>query len=210
MHQHRLNYRAKLAPCPATNTPFSNYSLPMLQARTLKCPDGYALIYSAGPPVIGPYCANPWAETDPGKCPGCKGGVEKGNPIDVGSGNKRQRESDYRAGGASPLGFTRYFNSWLATAIGTSPASASGALPPTRVGLAWTADYFQSIRYYAEGTYASAFVIRPTGERIAFNESGGVFQPSADVDYTLTAQRDLSGAITGWTLKSGHRCHGDL
>ena len=201
-HQHRLRYKAKLAPCPATNSPYSNYNLNMLQARTIKCPSGYTRIYSAGPPVIGPYCANPWGEADPGKCPTCKGGVDKGNPIEIGSGNKRQRESDYHAGGASPLEFTRYFNSWLAGAIGAAAEPATGALPPTPVGLAWTADYFQSIQYYDEGTVTSAFIFRPNGERIVFNESGGLFQPSEDMDYALTPQRDSFGTITGWTLKT--------
>lgn len=187
MHQHRLNYRAKLSPCPATNTPFSNIYLPMLQTREIKCPSGYTRIYSAGPPVIGPYCANPWVEADPGKCPDdCKGGVTKGNPIEIASGNKRQRESDYRASGASPLEFSRYFNSWLASAIGASAATATGALPPTRVGLAWTADYFQSIQYYDEGSIATAFAFRPEGERIPFNESGGLFQPAGDMDVPRT------------------------
>ena len=203
MHQHRLNYRAKLGACPATNTPFSNYYLPMLQERTIKCPSGYALIYSAGPPAIGTLLREkPWAVADPGKCPGCKGGVTKGNPIEIVSGNKRQRESDYRASGASPLGFSRYFNSWLASAIGTTAASASGALPATRIGLAWTADYFQSIQYYDEGAVASAFVFRPDGERFPFNESGGVFQPSADVDFTLTAQRDLAERLPAGRSKA--------
>ena len=38
-------------------------------------------------------------------------GINQGNPIQVGSGNKYQVESDYQGTGPMPLAFTRYYNS---------------------------------------------------------------------------------------------------
>jgi YD repeat-containing protein len=198
-HQHRIEYQAKQTPCPATGFPISTTYVHILQDRSVnRCAKGYTFIYEAGPPVIGPYCAKPWVDVDPAKN-SCKGGVSRGNPCEVGSGHKRQRENDYRAGGVSPLGFSRYYNSWISRA-----GPLSGALPAASVGFGWTADYFQSIRFYPEGAIATAFAFRPDGERIAFNEVSGSFVASNDMDVVLSAQRNGSGAIIGWTLKTAH------
>jgi RHS repeat-associated protein len=167
------------------------------QHRDIKCPKGYTLVYEAGPPVVGPYCALPAIEADREKSTGsCKvGQIRKGDPCDIGSGNQYEAELDYAGSGSFPLRFERHYNSWLALAYPPSSTDRWRAL-----GHGWTADYLQKIVHSHFGSHETVSVFRPDGQRLMFKPSGANFIADADVNLRLTAQRDGSGAITGWVL----------
>src|SRR5690554_6749996 len=76
-----------------------------------------------------------------------------GNPIHLGTGNKFQRELDYRSGGPDPLSFSRYYNSSL-------PDSPFGG---------WRHTYSRSVDFNPD-TYGENMVVlhRPEGQQLAF------------------------------------------
>ncbi|MGH8613904.1 MAG: DUF6531 domain-containing protein [Gammaproteobacteria bacterium] len=73
------------------------------------CPDGYKVtyLYPQGSPVLAckrvPEKPNPLKQER--NCPAA------GNPINLASGNKYQRDSDYRGTGPFPLVFERHYSS---------------------------------------------------------------------------------------------------
>jgi YD repeat-containing protein len=192
-HQHRLKFLSIVYnnSAPMCGITWADYSTTILVTRSVVCPVGYTLIYEAGPPVVGPYCALEWDKVDEHKCPGgCGSGqVHKGNPGEVASGNKRQIETDY----TGVLPFERRYNGLTAkTSHWRWPALGKG----------WTADYFQRVDRAAHGGFDTAYVFRGDGRTLAFNASGTAFVAPVDVNISLTAQRDGSGNITGWTLEA--------
>jgi RHS repeat-associated protein len=196
--QHHLTFditeRSDQAPACATTF---GYGRAVLQDRTLKCPVNYTRIYEAGPPTVGPYCALPWDWMDPEVNVGLSCGPEKGNPCQIGSGNKVQRELDYVGPGPLPLKFERYYNSLVAGWY-----RADSRWRPLGVG--WSGTYLQKIERTAIGSLETAFAYRPDGRRLSFNASGLAFTPPPDVEMVLQAQRDTAGTITGWTLTTEH------
>jgi YD repeat-containing protein len=147
------------------------------------------------------------------------------NPINVGAANKFRAEADYRAGGSSPLGFTRYYNSFpqnasfshhyrdtnFEAAFGTSaygglsaqPSEGSGRykrLGLGAVGVGWRHAYQRSIAREVGTLLTSAYAYRPDGRVLAFTKSAGVWHAQLDVEARLTEILDGGGAQTGWKL----------
>jgi YD repeat-containing protein len=179
------------------------------RVRSVFCPTvPGSITYSAGPPVVGPYCAPPpppisQVPENPSKVVGCNrpanvsstpnsggadagsGSVIAGNPCDVSHGNKYQRETDYAGSGNNPLKFVRSYNSLAAY----QPQYWQGLLQP--FGVAWMASYFQSINLVSvtdsTTTYTAAYALRPDGRILTFNLYQGAFVPDADVADVLVA-----------------------
>ncbi len=147
------------------------------RSRVLVCPDGY--FQDTSPQ--GTLCY---------KYPPCKTCV--GNPVDVGNGEKRQRETDYAAGGGG-LEFTRHYNSagyW----------SLTSRLPVTTD--VWRHTYSAAVHAFPAGGAATAAVVRPQGEVRFFNASGVEMQNWDGAAYRLQKLVDGGGALTGWKLTS--------
>jgi YD repeat-containing protein len=127
------------------------------------------------------YCAisyfDPW---DPpknrGDCPNCMG-----NPINVGTGNKFQRETDIASAGEGSLEFVRVFNS-------VGPYLSSG------LGPQWTHSYSRYL-FFRGASEIGAF--RADGKRLLFTPTNGVWASDLDVPFQLVQ----SG--TTWLLTTG-------
>lgn len=112
--------------------------------------------------------------------PAC--GIGVGNPINVATGNKFQREEDYVGTGPFPLRLTRYYNSFD---IGREGA---------QFGIGWRGEYQRAIEYFGDGGQALAFAYRANGKVLTFKQSGAMFIGDADL-----AER-LYQDIDGWRL----------
>ena len=108
------------------------------------------------------------------------------NPINSGTGNKFQIESDFSGNGL--LSFMRYYNS--------APDTFTHAF-----GLHWTNTYTRIVRHSSE-TPTTAVVLRADGRASTFTLSGGIWTSAAHVEATLTRQVDGSGNTTGWTYQA--------
>lgn len=138
---------------------------------------------------------------------------EVGNPINVATREKIQRDTDYRS---ATLEFTRlYRNSILA------PEMESAKLAVWRHNYARTITSFSttgslyaaplprryaymSPRGWPDGppSLTGAFVIRQDGSRLYFESTsqGNVWSTDSDTNYSLSSERDGSGNILSWTL----------
>jgi YD repeat-containing protein len=142
------------------------------------CPCGY--VYTSGSCVLNPtlFSTNACGAVAPDpKNHGdqCPGGLQVSNPINAGTGNKYQRESDYTGSGPFPLGLVRYFN---------SQANQSGI-----AGSNW--NLFSRLTVVS-GT--SVTVTRADGRVLAFSLVSGQWQADADV------QERLVPTGSGWQL----------
>ncbi len=103
-----------------------------------------------------------------------------GNPINIGTGNKYQLETDYQGAGDFPLIFQRTYNS-DPSAVSISFGANSG----------WRHSYERSISI----TSSSAVVVyREDGKAFNFNLVSSVWKPDADVNL------QLSSSSSGWQL----------
>ncbi|PPD02364.1 MAG: hypothetical protein CTY29_13150, partial [Methylobacter sp.] len=102
----------------------------------------------------------------------CKrvGFTATGNPINQGTGNKLQLETDYTAPGLSPLAFQRYYNS--------TPIAISN-----RMGINWQFSYARSINVIDT---QNAKVIRDDGKAYQFRKIYDVWLADLDVMDKLT------------------------
>lgn len=89
-----------------------------------------------------------------------------GNPIQPGTGNKRQEDIDYAGAGAFPLMFTRTYNSAL------------------QLGREWKSNWNRSITYVAAGSTQKATINRPEGS-YTFTWNGSAWISDSDVNYKL-------------------------
>src|SRR5579885_1851182 len=96
-------------------------------------------------------------------------------------GNKILAEPDFKAGGESPLRFTRVYNT-----------SIVAATDPTLL-LGWMHNYAMSVN--SNTNYA--LVSRPDGKAYGFNLVGSSWTPDADVSDKLI-QLTSGGVVTGW------------
>ncbi|WP_197338044.1 DUF6531 domain-containing protein [Ralstonia solanacearum] len=121
----------------------------------------------------------------------CSPQSDCGNPINVGVGNKHQREVDYVGGGRFPLRIERTYNSNSISAAGFGPG--------------WRLSYRQQIAYTAPASGSSvdtAVLLRSDGKQYFFSRTGGVGSPwvtDADVTGTLVSLGNAS-TPTGWAF----------
>lgn len=132
--------RAQIASNPDGSVSVDTYEGPASDVSGLPVTN-HVLVKNEGPP-------------DPTSC--------IGNPINAGTANKYQAETDYRARGAFPLELARHYN---------SQSTLSGEL-----GANWTA--------FAKLTNIGANSLnaqRPSGRILSFNLLNGLWQPDADI-----------------------------
>lgn len=187
----------------------------ILRNREHRCPRGYNL-------AIAGFCYRQWL--DPTKnngkpCPPC------GNPINAGTGNKYQEETDYIAAGTFPLTFKRHYNSHLRTtdshpglfnytthAVGGPTAHTKlflvsedngdrfKVLAMDSVGQNWRHHYQRAIDVatLVDGatTLTTAYAYRPDGRVLVFNLYNGQYVATTDISDRL---EQLGG---GWKLTS--------
>jgi RHS repeat-associated protein len=104
-----------------------------------------------------------------------------GNPINAGTGNKFQSETDYQGAGLFPLAFTRNYN---------SQSDWNGG-----IGQQWLA---HGSLVLASPT--SAVVTLTDNRTLAFNLVNGQWQAAADAKEMLAELKDGNGATSGWEL----------
>lgn len=157
---------------------------------------GNTVIFSAGaaskipqscPSGTIPYLGRCEVDTPKGKgtCPDCD--LKSGNPANIATGNKYQREPIYRAASGG-LALVLSYNSQLGASY-----FQSGPF-----GKRWSAPYFARVRDSGQGILA---VERPDGRELEFRApaSGNLFV--ADADVTDKLERLLSGTtLLGWNL----------
>jgi len=105
-----------------------------------------------------------------GKPPLCSSG---GNPINIGTGNKYQPETDYQGAGDFPLVFERTYNS-----------DASTVSERLGTGSGWRHSYERSITSAANSSLATAY--RADGSAYDFTLTGNNGSPAADVNLKLS------------------------
>jgi RHS repeat-associated protein len=127
---------------------------------------------------------------DPKNSGSCDDNCE-GNPINPGTGNKFQIETDYAVAGPSALKFGRTYNS-------------TASLNSGRLGSRWRGTYDRSITVTKAGTAIStvvpAMAFRHDGKIFMFDYVGGSFVPTGDVVERLVVLTNGSGQITGYTF----------
>ncbi|MDD1620175.1 MAG: DUF6531 domain-containing protein, partial [Methylococcaceae bacterium] len=121
--------------------------------------------------------ATPLKNTGQPSCP-----LSAGNPINIGTGNKYQPETDYQGGGDFPLTFECVYNSDTST-FSEGFGTASG----------WRHSYERSIVSTANTSLVVAY--RHDGRAYNFSLVGSGWLPVADVNLRLSGS-----ASTGWQL----------
>lgn len=142
---------------------------------------------SGGPGSGGPGSGGPGSGAPGSAGPGGNplGGNCVGNPINPGTGNKYQNETDYSGRGATgTLSFTRHYHS--------DPFGTSDTL-----GSSWRSGFDRSVSFAINST-SQVFVSRPDGALLRFVLQAGAWKPDADVPDRLAASTDSAGAISGW------------
>ena len=139
--------------------------------------------YNLSQVPAGGYCEGAIEpEKNTGDCDICP----VGNPINQGTGNKFQTETDYQANISGGLNFRRYYNSQV-------------TLLPGQFGKKWTADYFQHITFTLDKSNAS--IRRPDGRLLRYRIISGYAYPiGSDVVFRPTKLEE-NGVITGWQLR---------
>lgn len=149
-------------------------------------------IYCGGKWEVHEYHKYPvvWALPPPEKNSGpmtCKTrGSQVGNPINIMTGNKYQREVDV-VGGEAGLEFVRHYNSL-------------GINPDVGLGPGWTHTYARSVDNDV-ATYGGHVVQvnRPEGGFVTFRKKFDGTWMADDTASRLERQLDTSGEIVGWT-----------
>jgi len=109
-------------------------------------------------------------------------GVCRGNPINLGTGNKLQTEVDYVSVESFPLRMERYYNS-----VGAAEAS---------LGTNWTHYYHRLITESVPNV--EVVVTRPTGTALLFRLQNGEWQSDSDVTSRLEQLFDGASVFSGW------------
>lgn len=118
---------------------------------------------------------------DPSKAPGANRTCV-GNPCDPATGNKYQKEVDYRGAGPLPLVFERHYSS-------LQPRLAN-------IGRQWRHTFDRQIIPLLFTGANSARAIRPDGKEFLFSESGSVWLAEADVPQKLERLPDNTWRLT--------------
>ncbi len=121
--------------------------------------------------------------------------AQRGDPIDIASGNVYEEVTDYSTVGTNPLAFTRYYNSM-----------GSADTPATALGRNWRSNYD---RYLRNVTANEVDAERADGKIITFINVSGTWTPDTDVDATLTNSgstytfTDHDDTVETYTVTSG-------
>ena len=108
-----------------------------------------------------------------------------GNPINSGSGNKFQIETDYQQSSFA-LALLRIYNG--------NPQVVSDPI----FGAQWRHSYQRSVRLNSNASISTAYVSRDNGRVYFFTLSGSTWLPDANVTDLLEQLHDGSGNLTGW------------
>ena len=145
-----------------------------------KCAPGY-ILSNGSCALVEPALQNCTTQPKPSKTRGKPriGACHEGNPCDVATGNKYEREVDYAPTSPDGLSYVRYYNSDTFT-------------PAGRLGLNWRDEFdrqllFTDMKPVAKIAYRpiQALVYRPDGKIITFNINGSTFT-AADPDTVET------------------------
>ncbi len=112
----------------------------------------------------------------------CPNNIDFGNPINAGTGNKWQHETDL-PGGAFALSFDRYYN-------------ASTIANSSDLGAGWTHAYSRSSTVQSSGTWVT--IRRNDGKEYNFSQSAGLWVTDADVPDHLEELKDSANLRIGW------------
>jgi YD repeat-containing protein len=118
----------------------------------------------------------------PPKSNGPTCGVDVANPINAGTGNKWQHETDLPVD-AFGLGFDRYYN-------------ASTTASPSPLGAGWRHAYTRSSTLQASGALVT--IRRNDGKEYNYKLSAGLWIADADVPDRLEELKDSANVRTGW------------
>ncbi len=189
----------------ASDTDYPNptgYTCPVTFSGGVGCVNGnsagstYATIIGPNPSSFAPidpesqgspfyHCSVHFSGPDPRKnkgtppCPDCGNPPLNSNPVNLGTGNKFQKEVDVAPQGEGGLGFYRVYNSMY-------PGMSN-------MGNGWTHNWGRSVRMMATN---EAHAFREDGSIFTFQLSGGNWYADSGVPETLSGN-----ASAGWTLK---------
>jgi RHS repeat-associated protein len=105
-----------------------------------------------------------------------------GDPINVGTGNLFETQTDFSAAPETQLTFTRYYNSFDQSSAG--------------LGVGWHSTYHRGLSV----TTPAVTVTRADGRQDIYTKSGSSYVPDPDVTSVLTPVPG-TGTQTGWKLK---------
>jgi len=151
------------------------YKVISTRSRKAKCPDGYAAV--GANTDLPDYCIKPAAQT----CPSV------GNPIVLGSGEKRQQETDISSTGTSALSLTRFYSS-----SGLYVPVSQAAKPGKEAKQLWRHSYMRQV--VSDGAVVTA--LRPDGSERHFRGSGQL-----DALHQGTGRDTLSSIATGYVYR---------
>jgi YD repeat-containing protein len=118
-----------------------------------------------------------YPKTNGQQCP-----ADDTNPINIGTGNKIEKHTDYNGVGAYPLRLQRTYNS-------------NDSVVSTRIGQHWRHSYDKSIESIDS---ANVNIIRADGQVLRFILSGNSWNPDADITDQLVELVDTQNQRTGW------------
>jgi YD repeat-containing protein len=110
-----------------------------------------------------------------------------GNPVNAGTGNKIQRETDFSQGRG--VEFERVFN-------------GDGLFRPSRIGVGWIDNYHLAISVVSTIPEVVS-AIRGDGKIYDFTWTGTAWSSDADVKDQLSKMVDGVGALVGWEYRKG-------
>src|SRR3569623_95059 len=176
--------------CPTGYSPI-NYGTSKGYYGAGQSPYGLDSLYSGSAVLCslnGPDLGKNLSSTNTNICPQIIG-----DPINAGTGDKFQVESDYSAAGTT-LTLSRSYHS-----MSLNAAWNSGYTPGTsQFGSNWSSSYERSLSVSVSGTLTTATLNRPDGGVLYFNLVNGSYVADEDITDTLTQLTDSSGNTTGW------------
>jgi YD repeat-containing protein len=176
---------------PGASIPYTALSI----GTQISCPAGGTIAWNGSiftsTCINVPACAPLTRNITTGKCeisPKSNGGsicpnnIDHGNPINAGSGNKWQHETDL-TGGAFGLTFDRYYN-------------ASTTANSSNIGAGWSHAYTRNSTVLSTGTWVT--IRRNDGKEYNFQLSAGLWVTDVDVPDRLEELKDSANVRTGW------------
>lgn len=179
----------------------NNYSNCLPQGGPYQYGAGARRYANCGDPNSSNYSADAWPNS---LCPVANPNRDKnrglprcpcqltGDPINPATGNKFEALEIYRGTGAFPLDFTISYNS-------QSGNSGSQLQNELVLGAHRVHSYLRTVRVASNTQSASAYVLRPDGKVLGFDQSGINWMGDQDVSDTLVASYASDGSISGWT-----------